>query len=131
MKNKILVYPVIVTECNDESGHYFGVSSPNIKGMVTDGATLPEAIMHAEDAIATMISDLPEYPPIQDPREWELGADDSIMWVTVNIAKWLKKYGKTVRRNISIPEELNNWAKKNKINVSSVTTKALEELYKG
>ena len=55
MKEKILIYPVIVTECNDEAGHYYGISSPNIKGMVTDGKTMQEAVLHAEDAIATMI----------------------------------------------------------------------------
>lgn len=128
MKKDILVYPVIVTECNDEAGHYYGVSSPNIRGMVTDGKTIQEAVVHAEDAIATMIADETNYPEVQDPRGWELGKDDSIMWVTVNMAKWLNQYGKTVRRNISIPEGLNNWAKENKINVSQVTTEALREM---
>ena len=58
MKEKILIYTVIVTECTDKAGHYYGISSPNIKGMVTDGKTMQEAILHAEDAIATMISDV-------------------------------------------------------------------------
>ncbi len=44
------------------------------------------------------------------------------------MAKWLNQYGKTVRKNITIPEELNNWAKENKINVSQVTTQALRHL---
>lgn len=128
MKEKILIYPVIVTECNDEAGHYYGISSPNIKGMVTDGKTMQEAVLHAEDAIATMISDMTDYPEVQDPRKWKLGKDDSVMWVTVNMAKWLNQYGKTVRLNISLPEELNNWAKENNINVSQVTTNALREM---
>ncbi|MCC4370540.1 type II toxin-antitoxin system HicB family antitoxin [Limosilactobacillus reuteri] len=128
MKKDILIYPVIMTECNDESGHYYGVTSPNIKGMVTDGVTMQEAVLHAEDAIATMISDMPEYPEVQDPTKWELKDNESVMWVTVNMAKWLNQYGKTVRRNISIPEGLNNWAKENKINVSQVTAKALREM---
>lgn len=127
MKDNILVYPVIVTECNDEAGHYYGVSSPNIQGMVTDGKTLPEAIKHAEDAIATMISDT-EYPKVQDPRDWQIEENDSIMWVTVNMRRWLNDHGKTVRRNITIPENINNWAKENNINVSKVTTEALKEL---
>lgn len=118
MKKDILVYPVVITECNDESGHYYGVTSPNIKGMVTDGSTLPEAVIHAEDAIATMICDLPDYPEVQDPNKWDLKPNESVAWITVNMAKWLSRYGKTVRRNISIPEGLNNWAKENKINVS-------------
>lgn len=128
MKDKLLIYPVIVTECDDEAGHYYGVSSPNIKGMVTDGKTIREAIIHAEDAIATMLADLDHYPTVQDPRKWQLGPNDSIMWVSVNMAKWLHQYGRSVRRNISIPEGLNNWAKENKINVSQVTTNALRAM---
>ncbi|WP_040468803.1 type II toxin-antitoxin system HicB family antitoxin [Limosilactobacillus gastricus] len=127
MQKQILIYPVILTECNDESGHYYGVSSPNIKGMVTDGKTMTEAILHAEDAIATMIAGT-KYPTVEDPTKWHLGPNDSIMWVTINMAKWLNQYGKTVRKNITIPEELNNWAKENKINVSQVTTQALRHL---
>lgn len=94
MKQNILVYPVIVTECNDEAGHYYGVSSPNIKGMVTDGKTLQEAVIHAEDAIATMISDMVKYPKVQDPTKWELSEHDTIMWITVNMAKWLNMHDK-------------------------------------
>lgn len=125
--SKTLIYPVIVTECNDEAGHYFGVSSPNIKGMVTDGKTLEEAIAHAEDAIATMLFDT-KYPRVQDPRKWKLGKNDFVTWVTVNMSKWINQNEKRVRRNISIPESLNRWAKENKINVSKVTTDALRDL---
>lgn len=124
---KNLIYPVIVTECNDETGHYFSVVSPNIKGMVTDGETLQEAMVHAEDAIATMIADT-EYPEVQDPRKWNLEKDDFIMWVPVNMNKWLNQHQKTVRRNVSIPENLNNWAKQNQINVSKVVTDALRSM---
>ncbi|MBP2058600.1 putative RNase H-like HicB family nuclease [Lactobacillus colini] len=126
-KVKNLIYPVVVTECNDESGHYFSVVSPNIKGMVTDGETLQEAMVHAEDAIATMIADT-EYPEVQDPRKWKLEKNDFIMWVPVNMSKWLNQHQKTVRRNVSIPENLNDWAKKNKINVSKVVTDALRSM---
>ena len=128
MKQDILAYPVILTECNDDSGHYYVVTSPNIKGMVTDGKTIAEAILHAEDAMATML-DGSKCPEIQDPRKWTLKDDQQVSWVTVNMTKWHNKYGKTVRRNISIPEGLNNWAKENKINVSQVATKALREMY--
>ncbi len=42
--------------------------------------------------------------------------------------RWLNDYGKTVRRNVTIPESLNEWAKLNNVNVSKVTTEALKEL---
>ena len=58
--------------------------------MVTDGTSLQEAMIHAEDAIATMIFDT-EYPEVQDPRKWKLEKDDFIMWVPVNMDKWLNQ----------------------------------------
>lgn len=126
MKQEILAYPVILTEYNDD-GHYYVVTSPNIKGMVTDGDTIAEALFHAEDAMATML-DGTVYPDTQDPKLWKLKDNQQVSWVTVNMTKWKNRYGKTVRRNISIPEGLNNWAKANKINVSQVTANALREM---
>lgn len=128
MKKEVLAYPVILTECNDESGHYYVVTSPNIKGMVTDGKTIAEALYYTEDAIATMI-DGTEYPEVQNPKKWNLDDNQQVSWVRVDMNKWIREHNtKTVRRNISIPEYLNNWAKENKINVSKVTTYALVAL---
>lgn len=120
----IVTYPVVLTECNDETGHYYVVTSPNIQGMVTDGETIAEALYNAQDAMATMLAN-GERPEVQDPRKWELDKTQQTSWVSVNMTRWLNKYGKTVRRNISLPADLNEWAKENKINVSKVATEAL------
>ncbi|BAP85242.1 antitoxin HicB [Paucilactobacillus hokkaidonensis JCM 18461] len=125
---KRLVYPAIVKEYNDEDGHYFVATSPNIKGMVTQGDSLGDVVYHSEDAIATMISDYKDYPEPQDPKSWSLDKDERVVFVSVNMDQWLKKYGKTVRRNISIPEYLNDWAKDNNVNVSRITTDALKKI---
>jgi predicted RNase H-like HicB family nuclease len=125
---KRLVYPVVVKEYQDEDGHYFVATSPNIKGMVTQGDSLSDVLYQAEDAIATMISDYQVYPTPQDPQGWPLASDERVVFVAVDMGKWLKKYGKSVRRNISIPEYLNDWAKANQVNVSRVTTEALKKL---
>lgn len=129
MKQVILSYPVILTEYNDESGHYYVVTSPNIQGLVADGETIAEALCEAADAIATIL-DGEEYPKIQDPKKWNLKQNQQTSWVNVNITRWQAKYGKTVRRNVTIPEGLNNWAKENSINVSQVVTEALEQMQK-
>ncbi|MFZ2352287.1 type II toxin-antitoxin system HicB family antitoxin [Paucilactobacillus nenjiangensis] len=125
---KRLVYPIIVKKYNDEDGQYFVATSPNIKGMVTQGDTLSDVVYYAEDAIATMISDYKDYPEPQDPADWKLSVDETVVFVSVDMAKWLKKYSKTVRKNITIPEYLNEWAKDNNVNVSKVTADALKEL---
>lgn len=128
MKPVILAYPVVLTEYNDD-GRYYVVTSPNIQGMVTDGDTIAEALVNAEDAIATIL-DGSDYPKVQDPKQWSLKDNQQTSWVTVNMTKWHNKHSKRVRRNISIPEYLSKWAKENKINVSQVTTEALQEMQK-
>ena len=129
MKQEILSYPVILTEYNDESGHYYVVTSPNIQGLVADGETIAEALYEASDAIATIL-DGEEYPKEQDPKKWNLKQNQQTSWVNVNMTRWQAKHGKTVRRNVTIPEGLNNWAKENSINVSQVVTEALAQMQK-
>ena len=128
MKQEILSYPVILTEYNDKSGHYFVATSPNIQGLVADGESIAEAIESASDAIATAL-DGEMYPKVQDPNKWKLKDNQQTSWVNVNMTKWQAKYGKTVRRNVTIPEELNKWAKENSINVSKVVTQALIQMF--
>lgn len=128
MRQDIATYPILLTEYNDESGNYYVVTSPNIKGMVTDGETIPEALENAKDALATILANEKERPEVQDPRTWNLEDGQQTSWVSVNMTRWLNKNIKTVRRNITLPEDLNNWAKENKINVSKVTTDALQQL---
>ncbi len=126
MKNKRLVYPIIVSEYDDD-GHYFVATSPNIPGMVTQGDTLSDVVYWAEDAIATMIAG-EEYPTPKDPTDWPLKKNERVVFVSVNMVQWLKKHSKTVRKNITIPDYLNDWAVENNVNVSRITTEALMEL---
>lgn len=87
MKQGIATYPVVLTEYNDESGHYYVVTSPNIQGMVTDGETIPEALENAKDALATMLANELERPEVQDPREWTLDKGQQTSWVSVNMTR--------------------------------------------
>ena len=128
MKPVILAYPVILTEYNDD-GHYDVVTSPNIQGLVTDGNTIAEALVNAEDAIETML-DGSDHPKVQNPKQWQLKGNQQISWVTVNRTKWQNQHSKRVRRNISIPAYLSKWAKDNQINVSKVITEALKDMRK-
>lgn len=69
MANQFLVYPTIFTENQDEDGHYFTVTSPNISSMVTEGDTRESAAIEAIDASATML-DGEVFPEPQDPSKW-------------------------------------------------------------
>lgn len=123
---KSLIYPIIATECNDEDGHYFVATSPNIPGMVTQGDTLEDLVFQAEDAIAVMIADEP-YPTAQDPRHWPLKANETIIYIPVDMATWHLKNSKTIRKTITMPDYLNRLAKRNGLNVSKIATQAVKQ----
>ncbi|MCQ0050449.1 type II toxin-antitoxin system HicB family antitoxin [Pediococcus acidilactici] len=119
------MYPVIISEYNDD-GHYYVVTSPNIKGMVTQGDTFEDAVYWAEDAIGTMLDGEKSYPKVQDPSNWKLNKNDRLVYITVDMSKWLKKNSKTVKKTITVPEYLNEMAKEQNINVSRVASEALK-----
>lgn len=133
MNDKILVYPTVFAEYHDD-GDYFTVTSPNIPGMVTQGDTRQEAATEAVDAIATML-DGEDYPEAQDPKDWQLADNESIVYITVNMSEWYREKEralktKTVRRTITLPEYLNDMAKERKVNVSRIASDALEKALK-
>lgn len=127
MMNQVL-YPVIAKEYNDEDGHYFVVTSPNVQGMVVEGKSLEEAVKEAADDITGWFVAKGKVENVQDPTKWKLEKDEQIVYVPVNLSNFYSKYGKTVRKNITIPEYLADWAKANKINVSRVASDALKGL---
>lgn len=123
-----VVYPVVAKEYNDEDGHYYVITTPNIPGVVTQGDTLDQVALNAEDAIASMISDQKDYPKPEDPTKWKLNDDEKIVYISVNMTQWRKKYGRVVRKSITIPGYLADWAKENHVNVSRVASDALRGL---
>lgn len=126
MKTNTVLYPTLFTEYHENNEHYFVVTSPDIKGMVTDGADMLDAMNHAIDAIATMFDGQKEYPTATDPSRWSVESNQRIVYIPVDMLAWYRNNSKTVRRNVSIPEWLNNYANENGINVSQFLTKALE-----
>lgn len=116
MTGKGIVYPIIVSE-SDDDGHYFVATSPNISGMVTQGDTLSEVAYWAEDAIATMIAG-EDYSTPQDPTDWPLKENERVIFISVNMVQWLK--------NI----QLRLTDRTARSDVSSSTTEDLRELVK-
>ncbi|WP_331224731.1 type II toxin-antitoxin system HicB family antitoxin [Pediococcus acidilactici] len=121
MKRK-LIYPVIINEYNDD-GYYYVVTSPNIKGMVTQGDPLEDAIYWAEDTIGTMLDGEKSYPKVQDPSNWKLNKNDQLVYITVDMSKWLKKNSKTVKKTITVPEYLNEMAKEQNLTYRGLLAK--------
>lgn len=78
--NSNLKYPVILTAYNDESGHYYVATSPNIQGLVADGETIEEALYETQDAILCLLEG-EKYPKVQDPADWKLKDKQKVFWV--------------------------------------------------
>lgn len=127
MKSNVL-YPVIAKEYNDEDGRYYVITSPNVQGLVVEGDTLDKAVEEASEDIADWFEVKKEIAPVDDPAQWNLEKDERIVYVPVNLSNYYQKYGKSVRKSITVPEYLANWAKENKINVSRVASDALKGL---
>ncbi|MFD0897722.1 type II toxin-antitoxin system HicB family antitoxin [Loigolactobacillus binensis] len=122
MSKNILVYPVILSK----DGDYIFVQVPDIAGGFTQGNDLKDAIVMAEDLIGNLLADVSVYPKASAPADIKLATDEQLVYVSVDIDAFRRKYGKLVRKNITIPEYLNRLAKDQKINVSQVATAALK-----
>lgn len=126
-KKKQITYPVIVEEFHDDDNYYVA-TSPNIPGLVVYGDTVHELVVQVQNAIVKWLKDK-ELPLVQDPTTWKLNDKQQVMWINVDLQKRQTLNRRTIRRSITVPEYLNEWAKKHGINVSRLTTEKLEELY--
>lgn len=126
------VYPVIFTQTND----IVLVEVPDMN-ILTEGATIEDAIDMARDAIG--VSGIShedngeEIPPASDIREIDINkatfreeGESFISVVDIDFVEYRRKSdNRTVRRNVTLPNWLNQEAEKAKINVSKVLQEAL------
>ncbi|WP_349535173.1 type II toxin-antitoxin system HicB family antitoxin [Leuconostoc citreum] len=133
-KNDILFYPTVFSVDESENDSV-NVRVPDV-GAITFGSDYQEAALMAQDAVGVMLEDTLDYPVPSNPKdvlleEWETPQNTQVIVVAYDMAAYRRTLSKTVRRNISIPEYLNNIAKKQNVNVSKVTTEALESILLG
>lgn len=119
-----VLYPVIL---EPEEKDVF-VQVPDIQGGFTQGKDVFDAIEMAKDVIGNLLEDInPEnYPKASDPKDIKLEDGQQLVYVDVDMREFKRKYPRTVRRNVTIPEYLNVMAKNKKINVSKLLSDALE-----
>ena len=125
-----LVYPAGFTPCEQNEGGYT-VEVPDLKGCVTEGDDLAEAIEMGIDAASGWVLDeLENGNNIPEPslrEDIKLDDDNSfINMLVLDMDSYSEKYGdKAVRKNITIPAWLNAYGDKNNINFSKVLQDAL------
>lgn len=130
-----VIYPVVFTQTKDEKDTYL-ISIPDLNGM-TEGYGLSDAIKMAKDYIGNVLY-------LKNNDELSNGSDISkidvsksefaeygvsfVSLVDVDIEQFRRTLkNKTVRRNITLPEWLDEMATKAKINVSAIVQNALKK----
>jgi hypothetical protein len=89
--------------------------------VVAQGQTFGEALQKIRQAVTQLTT-----PPVAFQQDWPLASNEQLVALVVTPQPALPTKG--VRRNISIPSDLDDWARLNRINVSRVTTNALRQL---
>ena len=131
----MLVYPVIFTETKDEKDTIL-IYIPDLNGM-TEGYGLANAISMAKDYIGNYLYSKTdsEFPIPSDISKIKVesgvfadAGESFVSLVDVDIDSYRRrKKSRNVRRNITLPEWLDDMATNEKINVSAVTQNALKQ----
>lgn len=128
--NTLINYPIIITTNKVSSKHLFMANSPALPSLHASAKDLDTLIKQARDTVA---EHLLLNPGIEIPNVtgWQIKDNQKIVWILIDLQDWINRtHAKTIRRSVTIPEYLNEWAKKNKVNVSRLVTQKLRELYK-
>lgn len=127
-----LAYPAIFSPCEEHSG--YTVTVPDLPGCITEGSSLADAILMAEDAASGWIlGELEDGSAVPQPSALSSVAaapGELVSLLALDMDAYAARYGsKAVRKNLTIPAWLNTFAEKQHLNVSQVLTDALSALY--
>lgn len=120
----MLLYPAIFTPDSE----YIVVTFPDVPEAITQGKDIQEAYEMAVEVLGFALEDYEEYPQassVSDLKEQYPNAD--IALIGIDMLAYMRKYhSKKVRKNVTIPEYLNDLAEVKNLNFSQVLTEALE-----
>lgn len=127
-----LVYPAVFRPCQEGVGYTILV--PDLPGCVTEGGTLAEAILEAEDAACGWVLDELEdgnTPPAASALEAiPLKEGELVNLLVLDMDAYAEKYGeKAVRKNCTIPAWMDTFGEKRNLNYSKLLQGAINDLY--
>lgn len=120
----MLFYPAIFTQ----GEKYITVTFPDVPAAITQGKDQAEAYEMALEVLGLVLEDYTDYPVASDIAQLQSDYPDStIALVQIDMVAYMRKYhSKKVRKNVTIPEWLNDLAEDKNLNFSQVLTEALE-----
>ncbi|MBQ7065915.1 MAG: type II toxin-antitoxin system HicB family antitoxin [Lachnospiraceae bacterium] len=121
------VYPAVFKK--EDDGKY-SVVFRDLEGCYTCGDNLEHSIEMAEDVLALVLYGYEvegkEIPVPSNIQEIKVGDNEFINYIKCDTLEYRKMYNnKSVRKNVTLPEWLNEEAEKAQINVSKVLQEAL------
>lgn len=135
------IYPAIFD--TEEDG--ITVIFPDLKGAITCGSDFNDAYQMAVDCLAGFLElskelgeKIPSPTPLEqinlqsicDKYEFEI-SHCSVVTISVDVKEYTKRnFNKYIKKTLTIPSWLNDWAKDAGVNFSQLLTKALKEEYK-
>lgn len=121
----MLVYPALF----EQGEKYIVVTFPDVPVAITQGKDIKEAYAMAEEVLGLALEDQTEFPTPSSVDELQkLNPDKTIALIGIDLAAYRRKYhSKTVRKNVTVPEWLNDLAESDQINFSQTLTEALKE----
>ena len=128
-----LAYPAVITyDAEDKS---YSVAFPDLKGCVSGGFSLIEAIEMGIDAasgwILTEMEEGNAIPKASDPAKIKLTDDKSfITMLILDMDSYSEKYSsKSIRKNITLPKWVNTLAEQHHVNFSQLLQHTIVEKY--
>ncbi|MEO1780987.1 type II toxin-antitoxin system HicB family antitoxin [Enterococcus diestrammenae] len=121
----MLVYPALF----DQGEKYIFVTFPDVPVAITQGKDVHEAYSMAEEVLGLALEDQNEFPePSSVDEVQKNNPGKTVALIGIDLAAYRRKYhSKTVRKNVTVPEWLNNLAASEQINFSQTLTEALKE----
>jgi predicted RNase H-like HicB family nuclease len=121
-------YPAVFTKEDDG----YSVIFPDIDGCATGGATLPEALEMAEDALCLMLydheEDGEEIPTPSDLKAIQADEASFVSMVCCDTVEYRKLYdNRAVKKTLTIPNWLNTLAERAGVNFSMTLQTALKQ----
>lgn len=129
-----VIYPVVFTETKDKKNTVLAYI-PDID-RTTEGYGMADAIVMAKDCVGNILFDVPnsEIPVASEIDSVNVSSSpfcndgkSFVSLVDINLDAFRQKEkAKSVRRNITLPQWLDDMATAAKLNVSAITQKALK-----
>lgn len=126
-----LVYPAIFSPY--EEGNGYVVEFPDLKGCVTGGDDLAQALEMAEDAasgwVLTELEEGKKPPKASEIKSISTEGSGFVSMIALDMDSYALKYGeKSVKKTLSIPAWMNTQAEKYGLSCSKVLQDALSQI---